>query len=86
MKNLARVFAWRLSSYRDRDRRDSGDEYAFLVRLRSSEKLYRGFSKISQFLERISAEHIESKDSLEFKLKIDSICSIRIRSLNRRKT
>ena len=39
-----------------------------------------GFSEISQFLERISNEHIEQICSLEFKLCFISICSNRIRS------
>ena len=38
--------------------------------------------EISQVLERILMEHIESKNSLESKLQINSICSIRIFSRN----
>ena len=40
------------------------------------------FSAISRFLERILMEHIESKNSVESKLQINSICSIRIQSRN----
>ena len=40
------------------------------------------FSKISQFLEQFLMEHIDIKVSLDSKLQIDSICSIRIRSIN----
>ena len=39
-----------------------------------------GFLTISQILERILMEHIDMKNSLDSKLQIYSICSIRIRS------
>ena len=42
-----------------------------------------GFSKISQFLERILIEQIELICSLQSRLTFLSICSIRIRSRNR---
>ena len=38
------------------------------------------FSKISHFLERILMEHIDMKNSLDSKLQVYSMCSIRIRS------
>ena len=41
------------------------------------------FSSVSQFLERVLMEHIESICSLESKLTFMSICSIRIPSRNR---
>ena len=39
-----------------------------------------GFLKISLFLERILTEHIDMKNSLDYKPQIYSICSIRVRS------
>ena len=42
-----------------------------------------GFSTISQFLERILMEIIGTKNSLDFKLYIECVCSIRIRSRKR---
>ena len=45
-----------------------------------SEMRCGGFSTISQFLERILMEHIDIKNSLDFRLKICCICSLRIRS------
>ena len=39
-----------------------------------------GFSKISHFLGRVLIEHIDMKNSLDSKLQIYSICSIRTRS------
>ena len=41
------------------------------------------FSKIPSFLDRILTEHIECICSLESELFFDSICSIRIWSINR---
>ena len=44
-------------------------------------KLHR-FSMISRFLEGILMEHIDMKSTLDSKLQIDYICSIRIRTRN----
>ena len=41
------------------------------------------FSMISHFLERILIEHINMKNSLDFKLQVCSMCFIRIRSKNK---
>ena len=40
------------------------------------------FTKISQVLERFLLEHIQTKDNSVSELKIDSICSVGIRSRN----
>ena len=51
-----------------------------LARARKAEKVCFTNSTISRFLVRILMEHIDIKNSLDSKLQIYSICSIRIRS------
>ena len=51
-----------------------------LDRIREKNDSKVSFSNISHFLERIVIERIETKNSLESKLPIDSICSFRIHS------
>ena len=59
-------------------------DYTKILEKREKRNRYvlQGFSMISRFLERIPMEHIDMKSSLESKLRIGCICSIRILSRN----